>query len=450
METSNENEKGNKKTNYRVYFFWVAYVALLSASTPHMAYFFAAHSDLSWFDWTISFIVSFVIEASIYIASWTIYQYLRQSPDFWKIVFKNGFLFLWIVTCTIFSWYCNSIYSAHFEHKEMLSGAGGIPFFDFAVYAAGSFPIAGLIFSIVSRTATKKFEDEVPVKVDVRTPEQIIVEANRQQAILIAQAGLNKTKARLAGETLRAQLSGSVSAVGGGLISGAKAALKDATTGNNVEYSPIVDITSVIEERKRTGNLELLSAPQKEEDEDIQEEPKLTQEEKLATALQIVREDYDVTDEKMAIALGIDKPSAARFWTLKAKSIIEDEKSPAERDNDAEKNNSESRWPGVKEVDGKSVGFSSIKPFYLEDGLTFVNISSAYQNKGKNPETYGASMRHKLITTKSLRAVIDAKLIPSQYVRFIRINAWGKDSLSIAVLINVKCRNAIIEAIKKL
>lgn len=437
-----EEKNDKKKRNYKVVFFWVAYAALLLASVPHMAYVFMSTTDNVWPEWIISYCISGVIEFSIYISSWSIFQLMRGKINWGKVI-AIIFLFIWNVVCTAVSWYLNSIHAAHFRNPSMLIGSEVIPGSQYLIYITGSFPIFGIIFSLVSRVATTDYVELT--QVDERTPEQIIAEAERDNAKLIAKASTNKVKAQLAGENIRNQIQN----VGGGLVAGARGVVqealvkREATTNQPVEQLDY-KITQIDEarERRASGNLQIVS-PQTEE------EKQYTDDEKLQIAITALKENENITAEEMAVLLHLDKPAAARIWIARAKSSIDAENTeiPA---NEEERIGISAEWPEVKIVDGKSVGFSTIKPFYIEDTLTFVNISSAYQNKGKNPEVLGASMKHKLLTTENMRAVIRAKKIPAQYVRFIKVNSWGKDSISMAILIDPKVKNKLIEAIKTL
>lgn len=100
-------------------FFWFAFAAFLSASIPHVAYFFRAYepaSDLpSW--WVVSYAIAASIDITIFLLSVTVANMHRQHKA--KSLIASVWVF--IIGLAALSWFINYKYAEHFLNTGMVS-----------------------------------------------------------------------------------------------------------------------------------------------------------------------------------------------------------------------------------------------------------------------------------------------------------------------------------------
>lgn len=342
------NEKVEKRTNWKATFFWGGYVILLSISIPHTAYVFAAYTDGSLFEWILCIAGASLIEASIYVASWSIYQLVRSGMNVKKF-FANFFLYIWILICMITSWWANSIHNAHFQNNTMLSGTANIPYSDLFAYVSGAWPLFGIIFSFTSNIATKDYIDNGPITVDERTPEQIQLDADKQIARLRAEASIKNVRAELRGEQIRKNLKGTV----GGTVAGAIEGVRDGLKQEKVEIqtpqviNQVTNQVTVTQEDDPQEDVQQLpqisetyetfdyqpsldyDKEQKLIEQTLHEEVVLSDSQKLEIALNAYMNNNSVTADEIALLIHVERPAIASFWLSKAKVEAETRKMPS-------------------------------------------------------------------------------------------------------------------------
>lgn len=335
METAIQNENAQqqqtpqkKEFNWNGFFFWFGYIILLLASIPHAAYILAAYTDLSDFEWVISFAGAGLIELSIYVSTFAIYKIFKRGFKWnWGDVLAVFGLLLWNIACTGISWLLNSQHAAHFHHPDMLTGTEGIPLQNFTPYLASIWPVLGIIFSVVSPIVTQRVKEIGEVTVDRRSPEQIKKEAEITIATMRAQAAISLAESTINAQKRETALSSGVGSVISGMKKGVQNGLSkqgqqndhiDAllnSIGTEVTIEEVEEIHET-QEQSQQADHPVLELPQHE----------LTQEEKQDRAVEAVEKNPNITDAEMQKLLGLENENKAHFWVVKAQSILESRK----------------------------------------------------------------------------------------------------------------------------
>lgn len=317
METAKEQQVVKKKgslfnVNWDAFFFWLGYIILLAASVPHAAYVLAAYTDLSQTEWFISYAGASLIEFSIYISTFAVYKIFKMGNlrKNWAAI---GGLLLWNILCTLISWMLNSQHAAHFRHADMLTNTADIPLQQYTQYMASIWPVLGIIFTLVSRVVTQKVEEIGTVRVDNRSPEQIKRDAAIQRAIMVEEAKTQIIQSRINARKRSVAISANVKGLREGIQHGIKGDQEidfeeDFTDLDNVSVEEVEDVKELPE-------------PKQEEAVEVHEPQPiklLTQEDKMALSVEAYQNNPNITDEEMGNVLGITNPNKAHFWVLKA------------------------------------------------------------------------------------------------------------------------------------
>lgn len=102
-------------------FFWIAFAAFLSASIPHVAYFFRAYEpmdaarDMLW--WIVSYGIAISIDVTIFLLSMTVAGLQRQRKAAGLIIS----VWVFIIGLAALSWFINYKYAEHFINSGMVS-----------------------------------------------------------------------------------------------------------------------------------------------------------------------------------------------------------------------------------------------------------------------------------------------------------------------------------------
>lgn len=194
------------------WFFWFAFAAFLSASIPHVAFFFRAFEpqagglDMLW--WIVSFAIAGSIDITIFLLSVTVanMQRARKPPALVASVW------LFIIGLAALSFYINAKYAQHFTDTAMISPtalslpwAGNIP--DINPLIASMFQILAIAYTWI---ADKIIADEKPI-----TARELKERADELELIAQEKKRIAQAKRELKEET-------------GGLIGGIGSALKRA------------------------------------------------------------------------------------------------------------------------------------------------------------------------------------------------------------------------------
>lgn len=226
--------------------FWGLYIVLLGVSIPHSAYVFASFTDNSFMEVLFSYFIAAMIDVSIFIASYAIYQ-LDKSKQKHKAA-KAG-LYAWILSCVAFSWLANSTHAAHYENLSMLSGAKGVPFFEFFIYIFSAFPLLLFIYPAVARIATRNYANEDVI--DPRTIEEIQEAALKKAAQLRADNLLKTTIAEINGDATKNILKSGIGGFIGGIKDGVKegfAKKEEVVEEPKIKTTPLEEVMQEAEE----------------------------------------------------------------------------------------------------------------------------------------------------------------------------------------------------------
>lgn len=483
--------------NWAKFFFWFGYAILLLASIPHAAYILAAYTDLSQIEWGISYLGAGLIEVSIYVSTYAIYKILKMGIN-WSRAFAIAGLLLWNIVCTGISWMLNTQHAAHFHHADMLTGTQGIPLQSFTIYLASIWPVLGIIFTLVSRIVTQRVEEIGTVKIDNRSPEQIKKEAALERARMIEETKNQIVRSRLSARKRSSLISANVGGVVGSLRQGIQHGIKGEQDIDE-DFSDLDNLNITVEEEVEEQKL-LISEPKQNEAVEVQEPQPiqlLTNEDKLALALQAYQDYPNITDEQMGRLLGIENPNKAHFWVLKAQEAANHSQEAREQlSNEAhlanvpeqddlieeKTNNFEELVPVEEEevlvasnghsvqfataqaitlppvetkkpkeayykiIEGEHVKYSSARPFFDIDGSTFASIGSAYQ-KRHSQNVYRDDLADEKITYKNLYTLIKDQKIAREYVRLVRTRRpFGKsgDAYAMCIAIHPQVRDHIL------
>lgn len=150
-------------------FFWFAFACFLSASIPHVAYFFAAFEPVgAIYAWFIAYGIAISIDVTIYLLSITVTQMHTQK----KPRFLLASVWLFILALTVLSWYINGLYAEHFHSVSMLSGTTSImlPFVgDINPLIASCFQVMVIAYTWIA--------DKIASDAHVKTVEELRTEA---------------------------------------------------------------------------------------------------------------------------------------------------------------------------------------------------------------------------------------------------------------------------------
>lgn len=167
-------------------FFWLAFAAFLSASIPHVSYFFRAfeptndNQDTLW--WIVSYGIAVSIDVTIYLLSITVSQMHRQNKPA-LLLFS---VWVFIVGLTALSWYINGLYAQHFHSTTMLSDTTS-----FTLPLVGDInPLIASCFQVLVIAYTW-IADKIGADIHIKTAKELEEQANAQEEI-------NKQKERLA------------------------------------------------------------------------------------------------------------------------------------------------------------------------------------------------------------------------------------------------------------
>ena len=171
-------------------FFWFAFAAFLSASIPHVAYFFRAFEpqnagqDLIW--WGVSFAIAISIDITIFLLSVTVAELQRRGAAGSLIVS----VWMMLLGLTVLSWYINYTYAQHFQTRAMVSSTplplprlGTIA--DINPLIASMYQVLVIAYTWI---ADKIAQDEQPqtaaqVKAEADEVEQLLAQRKRLAAI---------------------------------------------------------------------------------------------------------------------------------------------------------------------------------------------------------------------------------------------------------------------------
>jgi len=169
-------------------FFWFAFAAFLSASIPHVAYFFRAYepsSDLLvW--WIVSYGIAISIDVTIFLLSVTVASMHRQNSKK-SLIFS---VWLFILGLAALSWFINYKYAEHFMNTNMVSPTsvtvpylGTIP--DINPFIASMFQALAIAYTwIADKIATnEQVKTAAELKIEADELEQSIQEKNRIAAL---------------------------------------------------------------------------------------------------------------------------------------------------------------------------------------------------------------------------------------------------------------------------
>ena len=163
-------------------FFWFAFAAFLSASIPHVAYFFRAYEPVDaardWLYWLISYGIAVSIDVTIFLLSVTVASMHRQQK-------RGGLIFsvwLFILGLAALSWYINYKYAQHFIDTGMVSPTslslpwlGTLP--DVNPIIASAFQALAIAYTWIS--------DKIAADERVKTAAELKAEADELENALI-------------------------------------------------------------------------------------------------------------------------------------------------------------------------------------------------------------------------------------------------------------------------
>lgn len=179
-----------KVSRVTYWFFWFAFGAFLSASIPHVAYFFRAFEpqtgglDTLW--WVVSFAIAGSIDITIFLLSVTVANMHRAHRPGALV----ASVWLFIIGLAALSFYINAKYAQHFTDAGMISPtsvslpwAGTIP--DINPLIASMFQVLAIAYTWI---ADKIVSDEKPVTADELKAQADELEKIAQEKKRIAQA----------------------------------------------------------------------------------------------------------------------------------------------------------------------------------------------------------------------------------------------------------------------
>jgi hypothetical protein len=435
--------------NWLKVFFWGSYLTLLGVSTPHMAYFFASFTDASWQEWGLSYAAASAIEASIYISSWAIYKLIINGMT-WKKFLGSFFLFLWIVICMSVSWLANSAHAAHFRNAAMLSGTQNVPLSAFFVYIAGGWPFFGLIFSFVSKTATQRNEEVTKVApIDDRTPEQILVDAEKQRALMIAKAKIDMTRAQLDGRQRKEVLKSGIGSFVGGTFEGIKDSFAKNSDQIQYELGPLASEVATQQEdihsdqaysMRNTGDIDPAHNEYYNNNSGYNFQS-------------IIQNSITPTPQPTQLP---QAPSVTPFEPdTSALDDTESEEYQVDEDDILFDANSSQLWNEVKVVDGSAVKYTSWNPYFRKSGsnggsIIYASIKAAYQEGKSYSDRCGGNLAMYQLTREKIKKVVDERRIDPKYLRYVRYKHNSKMSIATTIAIHETVRDALITAIREL
>lgn len=92
-------------------FFWIAFAVFLTASIPHVAYFFKAFEPDGWWYWMIAYAIAISIDITVFLLSLTVAEMRHRKVKNWLVatvwVFVGGLAAL--------SWFINWQYAVEFQ-----------------------------------------------------------------------------------------------------------------------------------------------------------------------------------------------------------------------------------------------------------------------------------------------------------------------------------------------
>lgn len=107
-------------------FFWVAFGVFLTASIPHIAYFFKAFEPDGWWYWLIAYAIAISIDITVFLLSLTVAEMRHRKAPNWLV----ATVWFFIGGLALLSWFINWEYATQFQ-SNMLNKPGSIAWVSF-------------------------------------------------------------------------------------------------------------------------------------------------------------------------------------------------------------------------------------------------------------------------------------------------------------------------------
>ncbi len=171
--------------------FWLAFAAFLSASIPHIAYFFRSFDpvggpeDQYW--WTVAYAIAVGIDVTDFLLSMNVARLYRNKAS-WRVLCNR---WLFIIGITSFSWFVNWEYNVQFS-TTMLARVASVVLF--GILRVGDLnPVLASMFQVLSIAYTSMAESLTEKTVE-KTAEELEAEAEEKERKAKAQARIDTTK----------------------------------------------------------------------------------------------------------------------------------------------------------------------------------------------------------------------------------------------------------------
>ena len=171
--------------------FWLAFAAFLSASIPHIAYFFRSFDpvggpeDRYW--WTVAYAIAVGIDVTDFLLSMNVAR-LQRNKASWRVLCNR---WLFIIGITSFSWFVNWEYNVQFS-TTMLSRVAGVVLF--GILRVGDLnPVLASMFQVLSIAYTSMAESLTEKTVE-KTAGELEAEAEEKERKAKAQTRIDATK----------------------------------------------------------------------------------------------------------------------------------------------------------------------------------------------------------------------------------------------------------------
>lgn len=176
-------------------FFWVAFAAFLSASIPHVAWFFSVFEPVNgpegWLYWAVSYGIAISIDVTTFLLSMTVAGMAKQGKK--KSLQVSVWLF--IVALAMLSWWINGKYAIHFEQAGVIAPSPvTLSFFGWwSWHVQDMNPIIASCFQALA-VAYTWIADKIAAGEKPKTAAELEAEANELEAVTVQKARIASIK----------------------------------------------------------------------------------------------------------------------------------------------------------------------------------------------------------------------------------------------------------------
>lgn len=176
-------------------FFWVAFAAFLSASIPHVAWFFSVFEPVNGpqgpLYWAVSYGIAISIDVTVFLLSMTVAGMAKQGKK--KSLIASVWLF--ILALAALSWFINGKYAIHFEQGGVIAPSPvTLSFFGWGNWHISDInPLLASCFQVLA-VAYTWIADKIAAGEKPKTAAELKAEADELEAASVQKARIAAAK----------------------------------------------------------------------------------------------------------------------------------------------------------------------------------------------------------------------------------------------------------------